>query len=77
MSEVLTQRAEPHDRGHASANLHDVMLPPLEEQEQASFHGAIRRLDALGDAVLAMVSIHTVPPPDPFPQRQGESCTTS
>ena len=37
------------------------MLPVLDEQEQASFHGAIRRLDMLGDAVLAMVSIDSVP----------------
>ena len=61
MSEVLTQHADPHDRGHASASLHDLMLPVLDEQEQASFHGAIRRLDTLGDAVLAMVSIDSVP----------------
>ena len=74
MSEVLTQHADPHDRGHASANLHDVMLPVLDEQEQASFHGAIRRLDTLGDAVLAMVSIDTVPPSLPFPWMQSESC---
>ena len=74
MSEVLTQHADPHNRGHASANLHDVMLPVLDEQEQASFHGAIRRLDTLGDAVLAMVSIDTVPPSFSFTQRQRESC---
>ena len=61
MSEVLTQPADPHYRGHASASLHDLMLPLLDEQEQASFHGAIRRLDTLGDAVLAMVSIDSVP----------------
>ena len=72
MSEVLTQHANPNDRGHASANLHDVVLPVLDEQEQASFHGALRRLDTLGDAVLAMVSLDTIPPslPSPPPQRQ-------
>ena len=72
MSEALTQHANPDDRGHASATLHNVMLPVLDEQEQASFLGVIRRLDTLGDAVVAMVSIDTVPLTSPFSQRQGE-----
>ena len=73
MSEALTQHANPDDRGHASATLHNVMLPVLDEQEQASFLGVIRRLDTLGDAVVAMVSIDTVPLTLPFFSEAGRA----
>ena len=59
MSELLTQHADPSDRGFCSARLAEAMLPHLDEQEQASFHGVLRRLDTLADALLAKVGNQT------------------
>ena len=55
MSEVLTQHGDPSDRGFCSARLAEAMLSHLDEQEQASFHGVLRRLDTLADALIAKV----------------------
>ncbi|CAL5224266.1 g6925 [Coccomyxa viridis] len=53
MSELLTQHGDLSDRGFCSARLAEAMLPHLDEQEQASFHGVLRRLDTLADALIA------------------------
>ena len=55
MSELLTQQADPSDRGFCSARLAQAMLPHLDEQEQASFHGVLQRLDTLANALIAKV----------------------
>jgi hypothetical protein len=55
MSELLTQRADPADRGHDSAALPEVVLPNLDERERESFHGVLRRLDTLADALIGKV----------------------
>ena len=55
MSELLTQHADPSDRGFCSARLAEAMLPHLDVQEQASFHGVLQRLDTLADALIAKV----------------------
>ena len=55
MSELLTQHGDLSDRGFCSARLAEAMLPHLDEQEQASFHGVLRRLDTLADALIAKV----------------------
>ena len=55
ISELLFQRADLADRGHNSAALPEVVLPNLDEQERESFHGVLRRLDTLADALIAKV----------------------
>jgi hypothetical protein len=55
VSEMLTHRADPADRGRDSAALPDVVLPHLDEQERESFHSILRRLDTLADALIAKV----------------------
>lgn len=57
LSELLAQHGHLNDRGAASAHLPEAVLPQLDEQEQISFHGVLRRLDTLADALLAEVGI--------------------